>query len=92
MVENKRFEIINGRLQERILTPEEIAAMEAANAQAVREYWQNVNYDEAVEAEIHKRYTIGQELSIQRQRDEKPEEFAEYFAFAEGVKEAEKDV
>ena len=70
----------------RDLTPEEIAAMEAANEQAEREYWQNTPYDEAVDAEIRKRYSVSQEFAILRQRDEKPEEYAAYFAYCEECK------
>ena len=67
-------------------TPEEVAEAEAAAAQAEREYWQNVNYDEAVDAEIRKRYSVSQEFAILRQRDEKPEEYAAYFAYCEECK------
>lgn len=70
----------------RDLTPEEIAAMEKQAAQAEREYWQNVDYDEAVDAEIRKRYSVSQEFAILRQRDEKPEEYAAYFAYCEECK------
>ena len=70
----------------RDLTPEEIAAMEAANAQAEREYWQNTPYDEAVDAEIRKRYSVSQEFAILRQRDEKPDEYNAYFAYCEECK------
>lgn len=50
------------------------------------EYWRTVPYDEAVETLIGKRYTIGQELAIQRQKDEKPTEYAEYYAYCEECK------
>ena len=43
-------------------------------------------YDNAIETLIRKRYSIGNELAILRQRDEKPEEFAEYTAYAEECK------
>ena len=49
-----------------------------------------ISYDERVEARIRERYTIGQEFAIQRQRDTKPEEFAEYFAFVEQIKTEER--
>lgn len=70
----------------RDMTPEEVAAMEAQAAQAEREYWQSVSYDEAVDAQIRKRYSVSQEFAILRQRDEKPEEYAEYFAYCEECK------
>lgn len=68
------------------LTPEELAEVEAARQAEEQEYWANVPYDEAVEAEIAEKYTIGQELAIQRQKEEKPEEYAEYYAYCEQCK------
>ena len=43
-------------------------------------------YEERVELLIRKKYNVNQELAIQRQRDTKPEEFAEYFAYCEECK------
>jgi hypothetical protein len=43
-------------------------------------------YAEEVSRRIRERYSINNELSILRQRDEKPEEFAAYNAFAEECK------
>lgn len=70
----------------RDMTAEEITAMEAEQAQAEQEYWQNIPYDEAVDAEIRKRYSISQEFAILRQRDEKPEEYAAYYSYCEECK------
>lgn len=44
-------------------------------------------YKERVESLIRERYTVADELGILRQRDTKPEEFAEYNAFAEACEE-----
>lgn len=44
------------------------------------------HYGELVELLIRKRYSVGAELAILRQRDEKPTEFAEYNAYAEQCK------
>lgn len=82
-----RKEIINGVLYERELTTEEIAAMEAQAAEQERQYWQTITYDDAVDAEIRKRYTVSQEFAILRQRDEKPVEYAEYYVYCEQCKE-----
>ena len=68
----------------REMTPEEVAEHKALTSPAP--------YEERVAARIRERYSVDDELAILRQRETKPEEFAEYFAFAEGVKEAEKDV
>ena len=43
-------------------------------------------YENAVNAKIREKYTLSQELSILRQKDEKPEEYAEYFAYCEQCK------
>ena len=68
------------------MTPEEIAARESAMAEAQRRYWQSIPYEEAVDAEIRKRYSVSQEFAILRQRDEKPEEYAAYYAYCEQCK------
>lgn len=70
----------NGKYRD--MTPEEIATTEVAE----QEYWQNISYDDAVNAEIRKRYSLSQELAVQRQEKEKPDEFAEYFAYCEECK------
>jgi hypothetical protein len=67
-------------------TPEEIAEAEAANQECERQYWQTITYDDAVDAEIRKRYTVSQEFAILRQRDEKPVEYAEYYVYCEQCK------
>ena len=67
-------------------TAEEIAEQEAQNRAAEREYWLSIPYDEAVNAEIRKKYSESQEFAILRQKDEKPEEYAEYFAYCERCK------
>ena len=50
----------------------------------------NGTLDELYEAEIVKRirktYSLNQELAIHRQKDTKPEEFAEYNAYVEQCK------
>jgi len=77
--------IFDGK-QYRDMTPEEIADRAAADAEEERRRWQSVPYDEAVNAEIRKRYTVSQEFAILRQRDEKPEEYAAYYAYCEQCK------
>ena len=50
-------------------------------------------YPDLVSEKIRKRYSINAELAILRQRDEKPDEFAEYNAYAEQCKiEAKKEL
>lgn len=48
-------------------------------------------YDEAVNLKIRQRYTESQEFAILRQRDEKPDEFAEYYAYCEECKKSVKE-
>ena len=67
-------------------TPEEISAMESQAAETERQYWLSTPYGDAVDAEIRKRYTVSQEFAILRQRDEKPEEYAAYYAYCEECK------
>ena len=75
---------INGKYIE--LPPEEIAVTENQSAEDERQYWLSTPYDDAVDAEIRKRYTVSQEFAILRQRDEKPEEYAAYYAYCEECK------
>lgn len=76
--------LVNGRYIE--LTPEEIAAMKVEREAAEKAYWASVNYAEAVNNKIRERYSISDEFAILRQRDEKPEEYAAYFAYCEECK------
>lgn len=74
----------NGNIRE--MTPSEIADMEAQTAEMERQYWLNTPYDDAVDAEIRKRYSVSQEFAILRQKDEKPEEYSAYYAYCEECK------
>lgn len=71
---------INGVTRE--MTTEEIAELERITAATKP----TLSYDEAVDAEIRKRYSVSQEFAILRQKDEKPEEYAEYYAYCEECK------
>lgn len=72
---------INGEFVE--MTPEEIAELEAMQVKP--------DYKEQVISAIREKYSVDDELAILRQRDSKPDEFAEYFAFVEGIKQGLKD-
>ena len=74
----------NGKYRD--MTAEEIAAMQEEAARAEAEYWKSIDYGEAINAEIRKRYSESQEFAILRQKDEKPEEYAAYFAYCEECK------
>lgn len=74
----------------RDLTEAEFAEYEKQN-KVVENQEQNLSYDEAVNQKIRERYTESQEFAILRQRDEKPEEFAEYYAYCEECKKSVKE-
>lgn len=50
-----------------------------------------LDYENKIVAEIRKKYTVNQELAILRQRDTKPEEFAEYNEYVERCKQEVKN-
>lgn len=64
----------------RDMTPEEIAEMQAPS----------IPYEQRVVNRIREKYSIDDELAILRQRDAKPEEFAQYNKFVETIKTEEK--
>ena len=62
----------------RDMTVEEIAEMQSQMPQ--------IDYNEAVNNAIRERYSVSQEFSLLRQKDEKPEEYAAYYAYCEECK------
>lgn len=72
--------------EQRDLTPEEIAELQAGALEADRQYWLTADYDEAVQKEIHEKYTIDQELAMHRNKDRKPEEYKQYDEYCEACK------
>ena len=68
----------------RDMTAEEIAEMQKDIP--------SIPYEQRVVNRIREKYSIDDELAILRQRDTKPEEFAEYNAFVENVKAEERSV
>jgi hypothetical protein len=76
--------LINGKYIE--LTPEEIVQAEAQQLEAKKEYWQSVDYGEAINSEIRKKYTESEEFAILRQKDEKRDEYSQYYAYCEECK------
>lgn len=46
----------------------------------------NRTYDEKVVSLIREKYSLDQELAIQRQKDAKPQEFEEYYNYCEECK------
>ena len=68
----------------RDMTTEEIAEMQKNIS--------SIPYAERVVNRIREVYSIDDELAILRQRDTKPEEFAEYNAFVEKIKAEERSL
>ena len=62
----------------RDMTEEEVAEMQSKIP--------SVDYSEAVNNAIRERYSVSQEFAILRQKDDKPEEYAEYYAYCEECK------
>lgn len=83
-MENKEIIWDNGILRE--LTQEEVEEFKKENEVDIP-YIEILSYDELVNVKIRERYTESQEFAILRQKDEKPEEYAEYFAYCEECKE-----
>ena len=55
------------------------------NRETNPESWQSL-YESEIVRKIRQRYSLDQELSILRQRDEKPEEFKAYNEYVEACK------
>ena len=72
----------NGIIED--MTAEEIAE--------IKKETPSIPYEQRVVNRIREVYSIDDELAILRQRDSKPEEFAEYNAFVEKVKAEERAV
>ena len=66
----------------RDMTEEEIAELDKAES----DYWKSIDYEEAVDNEIRKKYSASAEFAILRQKEEKPDEYAEYYAYCEECK------
>ena len=58
----------------------------------VEDTFEPIPYEQRVVSRIRERYSVDDELAILRQRDTKPEEFAEYNAFVERIKAEERAV
>ncbi len=60
--------------------------LETKIAVAIKNNRINKTYEELVITLIRQKYSINEELAILRQRDSKPQEFAEYNQFVENIK------
>ena len=57
----------------------------------IKELSTQKEYEDLVEKYIRQRYTISQELSLLRQKEDKPEEYSAYYAYAEECKSKAKE-
>lgn len=69
-----------------------IAALPGESADSFEEFdelpaFTEADYNARVSALIRERYSLDAELAVQRQKDAKPDEFAQYNAFCEACKE-----
>jgi len=70
-----------GETTERDMTPEEVA-----QAEAIAAIQPSISYEQKVIELIRQKYSIDEELAIQRQKDTKPDEFQQYFDYCEQCK------
>lgn len=77
----KEINVQTGQITEREMTAEEIAQMEAIQNEPIV-----IDYGFEVDRLIRQRYDISEELAVQRQRDDKPDEWQEYFDYCEWCK------
>ena len=68
----------------KIVNPSSEELEKIREEEAVRE--KQTLYENRVEELVGVKYSVRQELSIQRQRDEKPEEFKQYYEYVEQCK------
>ena len=80
----KIAECKNGKVIYRDMAAEEIAETENQVSP--------IDYSEAVDNAIRERYSVSQEFAILRQRDSKPDEYAEYYAYCEECKDRVKRI
>ena len=69
---------------EKLVNPSSEELEKIREEEAVRE--KQTFYENRVEELVGVKYSVRQELSIQRQRDEKPEEFKQYYEYVEQCK------
>ncbi len=50
------------------------------------------SYSEKVVSLIREKYSLDEELALERQRDSKPQEFNEYYAYCEACKQKAKQI
>ena len=74
------FKLINGEyLPATVETPDE-------------EFKDTRSYSEKVVSLIREKYSLDEELALERQRDSKPQEFNEYYAYCEACKQKAKQI
>ena len=80
----------NGYCRE--MTAEEIEEINLKKQNFERNKFNQMSYEELVVLYIRERYSIDEELAIQRQKETKPDEWEAYFAYCEECKKKAKQV
>lgn len=75
---------LNGKYVE--ITDSEILQTKQQHYEYEKHYWNSVDYGDAINAEIRNKYSQSEEFAILRQKEEKPNEYNEYFAYCENCK------
>ena len=78
---------MGGKSMKKVLTPTGYIEVEEETIEIPKP-----PYKERVVARIREKYSVDDEIAILRQRDSKPEEYAEYNAFVEQIKAEERGV
>lgn len=73
--------VVTGKVTECELTKDELIVINSINSIIAE-----VPYEQKVVSLIREKYTIDEELSIQRQKESKPDEFEAYFNYCEACK------
>jgi hypothetical protein len=77
------YELVEGQI---VQTWVEDDSIEEETVENIPENVYTPSYEERVVARIREIYSIDDEIAILRQRDTKPDEFEEYYAFVESIK------
>lgn len=67
-------------------TPQETKELEESKIEYEKHKYDGLTYEQKVVALIREKYTLDDELAIQRQKETKPDEWSEYFAYCEECK------
>lgn len=76
------YDALSGEMTQREFTTEELAEMQEMESAPQPE----ISYEQRVVNLIRQRYSVDDEIAINRQKESKPEEWQEYFDYCEWAK------